>query len=77
MSDKEELKRALKAFKKRLKLYRRDDESGIGRALSGGKVSGIVGVKPPEGFPPSIWDELVAAGKLRKEPGGNYSLVSE
>ena len=69
----EELKRALKAFKKRLKLARLDEESGLAR--SGGKKSGIVGITPPNGFAPEVWEELVAKGKLRREMGSTYSVV--
>ncbi len=68
--DKEELKRAMKAFKKRLKLARRDDESSsMHGAFSSGKKSGIVGITPPEGFPPEIWEALVAKGRMRRVPG--------
>ena len=68
--DKEELKRALKAFKKRIKLLRRDDESKLGGgAFTGGRKSGIVGIVPPEGFPPEIWTALVAKGRLKPVPG--------
>ena len=73
MATDEELKRALKAFKKRLKLARLDDESGLSRG--GNKKSGIVGITPPTGHPPGIWEELVAKGKLRREMGNTYSLV--
>ena len=68
--DKAELKRALKAFKKRLKLTRRDDESSLGGgAFSSGKTSGIVGIVPPDGFPAEIWAALEKKGRLRKVPG--------
>jgi hypothetical protein len=69
--------RALKAFKKRLKLTRRDNESSFAsRATTGGKVSGIVAVAPPSGFPPEVWEELVRIGKLRRTPGERtYELV--
>ncbi|HVY61907.1 MAG TPA: hypothetical protein VHF22_09655 [Planctomycetota bacterium] len=79
MPTKEELDRALKAFKKRLKLTRRDNESNYGGgALSGGKVSSIVAVAPPEGFPQEVWDGLVAAGKLKRTPGQRtYELVQQ
>jgi hypothetical protein len=70
----EEQKRAYKAFKKRLKLARLDDESGLSR---GGKMSRITGITPPAGHPPGIWDELVAQGKLKREGGGIYSLAQE
>jgi hypothetical protein len=69
----EELKRALKAFKKRLKLTRLDDESGLSRG--GGKKSGITGISPPTGHPPGIWEELVKAGKLKREMSNTYSVV--
>jgi hypothetical protein len=73
MASDDELKRALKAFKKRLKLARLDDESGLSRG--GGKKSGITGITPPAGHPPGIWEELVAKGKLRREMSGTYSLA--
>ena len=73
MATDEELKRALKAFKKRLKLARLDDESGLSRG--GGKKSGITGITPPTGHPPGIWEELVTQGKLKREMGGTYSVM--
>ena len=73
MATDEELKRALKAFKKRLKLMRLDDESGLSRG--GGKKTGITGITPPAGHPPGIWDELVAQGKLKREMSNTYSVV--
>lgn len=74
MATDEELKRAYKAFKKRLKLARLDDESGLSR---GSKKSAISGITPPNGFPPGIWEELVHAGKLKREGSGTYSLAQE
>jgi hypothetical protein len=68
----EELKRAMKAFKKRLKLAKLDDESGLSK---GSKRSSILGIAPPTGHPPGIWEELVSKGKLKREMGGTYSLV--
>ncbi len=73
MATEEELKRALKAFKKRLKLTKLVEESGLSRG--GGKKSGITGITPPTGHPPGIWDELVAKGKLKRDMGTTYSLV--
>ena len=73
MATEEELKRALKAFKKRLKLTKLDEESGLSRG--GGKKSGITGITPPTGHPPGIWDELVAKGKLKRDMGNTYALV--
>ena len=66
-----ELKGALKAFKKRLKVMRLDKESGkIGGPLSTGKSSGIVAITPPSQFRQEIWDELVKQGKLKYEGHG-------
>src|ERR1700733_2847810 len=73
MATEEELKRALKAFKKRLKLTRLDDESGLSRG--GGEKRGIMGITPPSGHPPGIWEELVSLGKLKREMSNTYSLV--
>ncbi len=70
------LKSALKAFRKRLKFTRLDDESGLGsKALSGGKHSGIVGIVPPNQFPRAVWEELARQGKLRHVGGGAYELL--
>jgi hypothetical protein len=74
LATEEELKRAYKAFKKRLKLARLDDESGLSR---GSKRSSIAGITPPSGFPSGIWEELVAQGRLKREGSGTYSLAQE
>jgi hypothetical protein len=75
---KEQLKAALKAFKKRLKLTRLDEESRVGRnPLTSGRKSEIVAITPPHGHPPEVWDELVRQGKLKKDRHGTYELVPE
>jgi hypothetical protein len=69
------LKKAYKAFKKRLKLARLDDESRLGRgAMSGGGSSGIQAIQPPNQYPKAVWDELVRQGKLRYVGHGLYEL---
>lgn len=71
-----DLKKALKAFKKRLKLTRLDDESGPGGgAMTGGKTSGIVAIMPPNQYPQAVWDELVRQGKLKYTGHGLYEPV--
>jgi len=71
-----ELKLALKAFKKRLKLTRLDAESKIGVGpMSSGANWGIVAIMPPNQYPRSVWDELVKLGKLKNAGQGMYSLV--
>ena len=75
---KEQLKTALKAFKKRLKLTRLDEESRIGRnPLTAGRPSGIVAISPPVDFPQTVWDELVRQGKLKVSGRGLYELPPE
>jgi hypothetical protein len=72
----QELKAALKAFKKRLKLTRLDAESNIaGGPLSSGSSSGIVGIMPPDQYPRVVWELLVKQGRLKSAGHGMYSLV--
>jgi hypothetical protein len=72
------LKQAMKAFKKRLKLTRLDDESGLGGGpFSSGRGSGIVGIQPPNQYPREVWDKLVEQGKLRRVGGGLYALTQD
>ncbi|MBY0525751.1 MAG: hypothetical protein K2R98_20265 [Gemmataceae bacterium] len=74
----EDLKKALKAFKKRLKLMRLDEESNLGgRYTSAGRSSSIVAITPPNQFPQAVWDELVKQGKLKDAKHGLYELVGE
>ncbi len=70
------LKRAMKAFKKRLKLMRLDDESSLGGGpFSGGRDSSIVAIQPPNQYPREVWDKLVELGRLRRVEGGLYELA--
>jgi hypothetical protein len=72
----EVLKRALKAFKKRLKLTQLDQDSRIGRApTSGSGKSSVVAIQPPDQYPRAVWDELVKKGKLRTSMHGLYELL--
>lgn len=72
------LKNALKAFKKRLKLARLDDESRLGHgATSSGGRSGIVAIAPPAQYPQAVWDELTRQGRLRRAGHGLYELPDE
>lgn len=71
----EQLKKALKAFKKRLKVMRLDDESTLGGgAMSSGKKSSIVAIVPPNQYPKTVWDELVKQGRLKYAGQGLYEL---
>lgn len=71
----QELKAALKAFKKRLKLTCLDDQSRIGVGpMSSGRQSGIVAISPPDQYPMAVWEELARQGKLRRSGDGQYEL---
>ncbi len=75
---KEQLKAAFKAFKKRLKLTRLDEESKLTRRpTTSGQGSGIFAITPPHEYPPAVWDELVKQGKLKKAGHGLYELAPE
>jgi hypothetical protein len=72
----DELKRALKAFKKRLKLTRLDSESKLGVGpMSSGPGWGVVAIEPPDQYPRAVWEELVRQGKLKHASHGMYALV--
>jgi hypothetical protein len=71
----QELKAALKAFKKRLKLTCLDDQSRLGVGpMSSGRASGIVAITPPDQYPEEIWEELARQGKLKRTGSGMYEL---
>jgi hypothetical protein len=72
----EELKKALKAFKKRLKMTKLDDESKLGHSPLTGGGANIVAIQPPSGFGREIWEELATKGFLKADGGGFYELVA-
>jgi hypothetical protein len=73
----EELKRAFKAFKKRLKLTQLNEDSRIsGNPLTGPR-SNVVAIVPPTEFPQEVWDALVRQGKLKKAGRGMYELTKQ
>jgi hypothetical protein len=72
----EQLKGALTAFRKRLKLAHLNEESKLSsRALTGGRKSTIKAIQPPYEYPKACWDELVKQGKIRAAGSGLYELV--
>jgi hypothetical protein len=74
----DELKAALKAFKKRLKLTQLDVDSELTRRpMTGGRKADIVAIVPPNQFAQAVWDELVKQGKLKYAGHGTYELVPE
>jgi hypothetical protein len=78
MATPEELKLAMKAFRRKLRhLIAEDEARGGGKFGFGGRKSSINAITPPYEFPREIWDELAKLGKLKKEPQGLYSLLEE
>ena len=73
--DRDLLKRAMRAFRKRLGVTQLDDESTVGGGpMSGGRSSGISGVSPPGIYPRAIWLELVRQGRLIDAGQGVFEL---
>jgi hypothetical protein len=72
----DELKRALGAFKKRLKLTKLDQESKLGasRPMTSGKKTEGMGIVPPNDYPRAMWRELASQGKIKDMGGGFYTL---
>lgn len=74
----QQLKTALAAFKKRLKLTRLDQESRLGRSpLTGGAKSPVIAILPPNIYPRTYWEELEKQGQIRNTGGGFYELVEK
>jgi hypothetical protein len=76
--DRDVLKRALKAYRKRLKVTLLDAESSMGGGpFSSGRKSSIVGITPPERYPRAVWQELVRQRRLLDSGQGTYELPPE
>jgi hypothetical protein len=71
----DELTKAYKAFKKRLKLTQLDFDSRIGASPLSGHASGICAISPPREYPRAVWDALVEQGKLKRSGQGQYELA--
>ena len=73
--DRAVLKRAMKAFRKSLKVKRLDAESKLGGSpMTSGKESDIVGIVPPSRYPQPVWQELVRQKRLVQDRWGTYEL---
>lgn len=69
------LKRALRAFRKKLKSMRLDDESSLGnRYTTSGRASNIAAITPPNQYPKPVWDKLVELGRLKRSGQGTFEL---
>jgi len=71
----EELRKAMKAFRRRLKLTKLDHESKLGHSpLTTGKDAAFDSILPPSGFDEDIWRVLVERGQLEELGYGFYRL---
>ena len=73
----DDLKKAFKAFKKRLKLTQLGEDSKISGSPLTGQHAKIVAIMPPNQFPQAVWDELARQGKLKRGGGGLFQLAEE
>ena len=71
----ETLKKAMKAFRRRVKLTRLDQESKLGVGpMSSGRTSEFDSIIPPHEFPAEVWRALAAEGRLEDTGRGFYKL---
>lgn len=74
----EVLKKALRAFRKRLKLTRLDHESKLGVGpMSTGRKADFDAIMAPYEFPAEVWEQLAAQGQLEKMGAGFYKLADQ
>ena len=71
----EDLKKAFKAFKKRLKMQQLEEDSRLGRSPLTGSKTKIVSIQPPLGFGREVWEELADKGFSKRDSQGFYELV--
>ena len=71
----DQLRDAMKAFRRRVKLTKLDHESKLGRSpLSTGKDADFDSIMPPREFPEDIWKVLVQQGELEQLGYGFYRI---
>lgn len=76
--DPEILRHAMRAFRKRLKLARLDDESRISVSpMSGGRQSRIEAILAPREYPEEVWRALVRVGRLNDVGQGFFEDAEE
>lgn len=71
----EQLRKALKAFRKRMKIMQLEEDSRLGHSPLTGAKNTIDAIQPPSGFGREIWEELADQGFLKRDGGGFYQLV--
>lgn len=72
-----ELKKALVAFRKRVKMLQLEQDSKLGRSPLTGKKEEVMAIRPPSGFGTEIWRELALQGHLKDDGQGFYTMVKK
>lgn len=75
--DENEMKRALAAFRKRLRALQLETDSKLGRSALTGKKETITAIQPPLGFGKDVWQHLASIGWLKNEGRGFYQLLKK
>ena len=75
MATEEEMRKALKAFKKRMKLTQLDDDSRLGHSPLTGAKNKVISIQPPAGFGRESGEERAEKGFLKRDGVGCYELV--
>jgi hypothetical protein len=71
----EELRKAFKAFKKKMKLTQLEEDSRLGHSPLTGAKTEIVSIQPPSGFGREIWEELADKGYLVRDGVGFFTVA--
>ena len=71
----EDLKRAFKAFKKRMKLTQLDDDSKLSHGPMSKGGERVVSIQPPAGYGKEVWEALADRGVLKRDGVGFYEIV--
>src|ERR1700760_2606991 len=71
----DEMKRALKAFRKRMKIQQLEEDSKLGHSPLTGSKTKIVSIQPPLGFGKDVWEQLADMGFLKRDGRGFFELV--
>lgn len=70
----DQLKKAFKAFKKKLKMQQLEEDSRLGRSPLTGAKTNVVAIQPPPGYSREVWEELKSQGYLKADGGGFFAI---
>ncbi len=69
------LRKALRAFRTKLKATQLDEDSRLGVGPLSSEKGKVDAIEPPREFPLPVWNELVRQGQLKKARGGFLQLA--